>query len=172
MIMSYVPNVENLTPEALELGRSLLRENAKTLVITDETLQETKANYPLMWKDKDAKAKLCFIGCPHLSLDQLRAWSAKLLDGLDAAGLKKVRVPVVLTAAVPVLKAFRRPGLEAQLKSRGIHLSYICPLMYMNNPMAGKMPVITNSNKLRTYTSTRYYQDADLLALLTGGKDA
>jgi hypothetical protein len=53
----------------------------------------------------------------------------------------------------------------------GVIVSYICPLMYMNNPQCGKMPVVTNSNKLRTYTSARYYKDDEILALITkGGK--
>ena len=43
--------------------------------------------------------------------------------------------------------------------------------MYMNNPLCGKMPVITNSNKLRTYTSARFYPDEEILAMITkGGK--
>jgi hypothetical protein len=33
------------------------------------------------------------------------------------------------------------------------------------------MPVITNSNKLRTYTSARYHTDDEVLKLITkGGK--
>ena len=51
----------------------------------------------------------------------------------------------------------------------GVVLSYICPLMYMNNPQCATMPVITNSNKLRTYTTSRYYSDAEILDQITGG---
>ena len=50
-------------------------------------------------------------------------------------------------------------------------LSYICPLMYMNNPLSGKMPVITSSNKLRTYTTARYYTDDEILVQITKGGD-
>lgn len=56
------------------------------------------------------------------------------------------------------------------LKSMGVVVSYICPLMYMNNPLCAKKPVITNSNKLRTYTSSRYYSDAEILDQIVGGK--
>ena len=53
----------------------------------------------------------------------------------------------------------------------GVVVSYICPLMYMNNPLCGKMPVITSSNKLRTYTTARYYTDDEILEQITkGGK--
>ena len=41
--------------------------------------------------------------------------------------------------------------------------------MYMNNPLSGSMPVITSSNKLRTYTSARYYTDDEILTQITGG---
>jgi len=51
----------------------------------------------------------------------------------------------------------------------GVVVSSICPLMYMNNPLCGKMPVITSSNKLRTYTSARYHTDAEILAYITKG---
>ena len=51
----------------------------------------------------------------------------------------------------------------------GVVVSYICPLMYMNNPLCGKMPVITSSNKLRTYTTARYYTDDEILIQLTKG---
>ena len=40
-----------------------------------------------------------------------------------------------------------------------------------NKEMAGKMPVITSSNKLRTYTTARYNTDDEILVQITkGGK--
>ena len=56
-----------------------------------------------------------------------------------------------------------------RLERTGVILSYICPLMYMNNPLSGKMPVITCSNKLRTYTTARYYTEDEILNKITGG---
>jgi len=41
----------------------------------------------------------------------------------------------------------------------------------MNNPLCKKMPVITSSNKLRTYTSAKYHTDAEILEIITGGSD-
>ena len=70
-----------------------------------------------------------------------------------------------------VLKAFENTEYAARLKATGVIISYICPLMYMNNPLCKTMPVITSSNKLRTYTSARYYRDEEILAMITkGGK--
>ena len=38
-----------------------------------------------------------------------------------------------------------------------------------NKQMAGKMPVITSSTKLRTYTTARYYTDDEILVQITKG---
>ncbi len=80
-------------------------------------------------------------------------------------------VPTVFTTAPAVKEAFEKTPYAARLKNCGVILSYICPLMYMNNPLAGKMNVITCSNKLRTYTTARFYTEDEILAQITkGGK--
>jgi hypothetical protein len=71
---------------------------------------------------------------------------------------------------IGVLKAFEETEYAARLKKTGVITSYICPLMYMNNPLCKSMPVITSSNKLRTYTTARYYRDGEILQMITGGK--
>ena len=164
-------HIENLTPEAVEQGRALIAAGAREFIVTDEVLQQTYDNYPVMWKNETAKPKLCFMGCPHMSLQQLKDWTDKVEAGLKAAGNKKVLIPTVFTAAPGVLKEFEKTPYAARLKATGVITSYICPLMYMNNPLAGKMPVITSSNKLRTYTTARYYTDDEILIEITkGGK--
>ncbi len=164
-------HIENLTPEAVEQGKAIIAENAKTYVIDDAELEKVYKNYPIMWKDQNAKPKLCFMGCPHMSLEQLKSWTDKVEEGLKASGNKKVVIPTVFTAAPAVLKEFEKTPYAARLKATGVITSYICPLMYMNNPLSGKMPVITSSNKLRTYTTARYYTDDEILVQITkGGK--
>ena len=162
-------HVDNLTPEAKELGESLIAEGAKTYVIDDAELQRVYDSYPVIWKNKDAKPKLCFMGCPHMSLEQLKSWTVRLEDSLEAAGNKKVVIPTVFTSAPAVIEEFNKTEYAARLKATGVILSYICPLMYMNNPLSKKMPVITSSNKLRTYTTARYYTDEEILEQITKG---
>lgn len=162
-------HIEGLTPEAVREGRGLLKEGYKTYVIDDAVLEDTEKSYPVIWKDRNARPKFAFIGCPHLSYAQLISWSERIEGVLRKKGLKKVAVKTVMTAAPAVLKEFRKREEARKLESFGIVLSYICPLMYMNNPMCGSMPVITCSNKLRTYTSARYYKEDDLLDIITGG---
>jgi len=162
-------HIDGLTPEAVEMGEALISENAQVYVIDDAELERVKNNYPVIWKDKNAEPKLCFIGCPHLTYSQLIDWTEKVEAGLKAAGNSKVVIPTVFTAAPTVVEKFNKTAYAARLKKTGVILSYICPLMYMNNPLCGKKPVITNSNKLRTYTTSRYYTNSDILDCITKG---
>ena len=164
-------HIENLTPEAVELGRDLIAEGAREYIIDDAELERVYKNYPVIWKNKDAEPKLCFMGCPHMSLEQLKSWTEKVETSLSEAGNKKVLIPTVFTAAPGVLEEFEKTEYAARLKATGVITSYICPLMYMNNPLCKKTPVITSSNKLRTYTTARYYTDDEILEKITkGGK--
>lgn len=166
-------HIANLTPEAKELGEALIAPGARLYVIDDQELQRIQDGYPVVWKNRDAQPKLCFMGCPHMSLEQLKTWTDRVEASLAEAGRSKVCIPTVFTAAPAVLKEFEKMPYAARLKKTGVITSYICPLMYMNNPLCGKMPVITSSNKLRTYTTARYYTDDEILARITkGGKHA
>ena len=142
-------HIENLTPEAVDYGKKLLRDNAHTYIIDDAELERVKNSYPCIWKDPNATPKLCFMGCPHMTLKQLEMWTERVENGLKESGNKKVLVPTVFTSAPDIIEAFNKTEYAERLKNTGVILSYICPLMYMNNPLSKKMPVITSSNKLR-----------------------
>lgn len=161
-------HIDKLTPEAVEQGEALIKEGAKVYVIDDAELERVKAAYPVIWKNPNAKPELCFVGCPHMSIKQLHEWTDAVSDGLRRSGRKKVAVPTVFTAAPAVIEEFERSAYAGKLKETGVVLSYICPLMYMNNPLCKKKAVITSSNKLRTYTSARYYTEAEIIDIITG----
>ena len=162
-------HIENLTPEAKEQGAALIEEGAKVYVIDDAELERVKNEYPVIWKNPDAKPKLCFVGCPHMSLQQLKDWTDAVEAGLKANGHKKVQIPTVFTSAPAVIKEFEKTPYAQRLQATGVVLSYICPLMFMNNPLCKSMPVMTSSNKLRTYTTARYYTEAEILEKITKG---
>ena len=162
-------HIAGLTPEAKEQGESIIAENAQIYIIDDAELERVKQNYPVMWKNPDAQPKLCFVGCPHMSMEQLKSWTIRVEEGLKASGNKKVLIPTVFTTAPAVKKAFEQTEYAARLAKTGVVLSYICPLMYMNNPLCKSMPVMTSSNKLRTYTTARYYTEDEILAKITKG---
>lgn len=164
-------HIENLTPEAKDMGDALIKSDAKTYIIDDAELERVKNSYPCIWKDLDATPKLCFMGCPHMTIGQLNDWTDKVAESLAKNGRKTVAIPTVFTSAPAVIEEFKKTDRYKTLTDCGVVLSYICPLMYMNNPLAKKMPVITSSNKLRTYTSARFYTDGEILNKITGGAE-
>lgn len=161
-------HIDNLTPEAKELGEKLIAAGAKEYIIDDAELERVYKSYPNMWKNKDAKPRTCFIGCPHLTLSQLKDWTEKISNGLKETGKKKVTIQTVLTASPGVVKEFKKLPEYQTLIATGARLTSICPLMYTNNPLTKGHAIVTNSNKLRTYSIARYYKDADILNILVG----
>ncbi len=161
-------HIEGLTPEAVRSGDKLVLPKAKSFTITEQVLKKTYDSYPVLWKNKDATPKQCFIGCPHLSLEQLDRWTDNITQRLAAKGRKKVVIPTVMTAAPAVLDKFKEGANYKKLLTTGIKLSSICPLMYMNNPLASKRPVLTCSNKLRTYSTARFRTEAEVADIITG----
>lgn len=164
-------HVANLTPEAVEKGEKLIKKDAQTLVIDDAYLEKTYESYPILWKKKDAKPSLCFIGCPHLSMEQLVSWTNRIFDNLIKNGRTKVTCKTILTTSPAVAKEFKQTTDYLKLMATGAKLTSICPLMYLNNPLTHKRPIMTCSNKLRTYTCARFYKENDLLNIITGKED-
>lgn len=161
-------HIDGLTPEAKEHGESLILDDAKTYVIDDAELERVYRSYPVMWKDPAAKAKLCFIGCPHLTYAQLVGWTKAIRAALSKTGRRKVALRTVLCTSPGVAKKFRATPMYKELTATGATLTSICPLMYTNNPLTKGTPIATNSNKLRTYSVARYYLDADMLRVIAG----
>ena len=164
-------HIEGITPDAIEKGDVLLKEDHKVYVIDDAELERVYKSYPVMWKKSNLKPHKAFIGCPHLTLKQLIDWTNRMEEGLKRSGKKKLVVYTVFTAAPKVGDAFEKLPEYKKFISFGAHLSFICPLMYVDNPVAGAKPIITNSNKLRTYSASRYFKDADILDIITGNKE-
>ncbi|MDD6497376.1 MAG: aconitase X [Solobacterium sp.] len=160
-------HIDKLTPEAKKYGEELILKDVKEYVIDDAELERVYKSYPVIWKKKDAKPKLCFIGCPHMSLEQLKTWTVNVNNKLRENKTKQVSIPTVFTAAPGVIKEFDKTEYRSTLDESGVVLSYICPLMYMNNPACASMPVITSSNKLRTYTSAKFYTEDEILDIIT-----
>lgn len=163
-------HIENLTPEAKKYKEKLLNEKVKKYVIDDKELERVYKSYPVMWKNTNAKPSLCFIGCPHLTFEQLGEWTKMIEEGLKLSNRKKLKVRTIMTSAPDVLERFKQTEDYKKLLSFGVKFSSICPLMYTNNPIAGGKPIITNSNKLRTYSKSRYYKNDDIVKIICGVK--
>jgi len=165
-------HVENITPEAVQSNRSLLKPGYQTYVIDDHELERVYQAYPLLWKDANAQPDYIFVGCPHLARHQLESWIDQLENQLRHHKANRLKIPVYLFTAPDIQKAFiaEKPDTYQTLLSQQIHITSICPLMYMNNPLCGRKPIVTNSNKLRTYTTARFYLDEDVLQIAITGK--
>ena len=161
-------HIDGLTPEAKESGEALITEDAKTYIIDDEELERVYKSYPVMWKNPDAKPNLCFIGCPHLSYRQLCNWTEILEKSLNETGRNKVVLTTIMTTSPQVKKKFMATPYYQKLTGMGVKVASICPLMFTNNPMTKKRVILTNSNKLRTYSTARYFKDEKIAAIITG----
>ena len=163
-------HVENMTPEAKESGEKLLKKDFQTYLIDDAELQRVFDSYPVLWKDLNAVPKRIFIGCPHLSKEQLHQWIERISLALSERGLARCKVQVVLSTAPDIAVLFREDRVRVDhLKAMNVAVTSICPLMYMNNPLCSKEPIATNSNKLRTYSTARFFMDDDIIAIMCTG---
>lgn len=160
-------HIDKITPEAKESGEKLIYEDCKEYVIDDAEIERVYKSYPNMWKKPNSKPQLCFIGCPHLTFTQLNEFTDKLESGLKKSGNKKLNVRTVLSASPDVADKFRKTPAYARLLATGATLTSICPLMYTNNPLTKGKSIMTNSNKLRTYSIARYYKNDDMIDILT-----
>jgi len=164
-------HVEGVTPEARDAGRELLADGASRYVTDDGELERVLRAYPVVWARPDAAPELCFIGCPHLTSGQLAGWTERALDALLDAGRPRLAVETYLCAAPQVQAAFRsgHGATHAAAVRAGLRFTSLCPLMFMSNPLARRRAVVTTSAKLRTYTTARYFRDADVLPVLVSG---
>jgi predicted aconitase len=162
-------HIENITPEARESRRELLRRGHRTYVIDDNELERVAASYPVLWKNPEAYPARCLIGCPHLSFDQVSWWIERIRAALDGKKRRRLAVDTILNAPPAVATKIRRDkALGAGLGGNGLFLSSICPVAFLTNPLSSRKPTVTNSNKLRTYTTARFLDDTDVLEIISG----
>ena len=145
-----------------------MQKDFKEYVIDDAELERVYKTYPVMWKNPDKKGTYAFIGCPHLSKNQLNEWADKITNRLRENGKKKVACDTVICTAPPILEEFKKTEKYKNLYATGTRVTAICPLMYTSNPLTKSRNIMTCSNKLRTYSTARYYKDDELLDLIAG----
>ena len=164
-------HAERITPEAADYGRDLLAPNYQAHTIDEQELQRISESYTVMWEDKEAQPEKCFIGCPHLSLEQLYWWTSEIGNALQAEGRRVLPVKTTLCAAPQVLQEFQS-DVEAseRLERVGVKLSAGCPMQLFDNDLSAGEAIVTNSNKLRAYTPARFFPDAALVKIMASGE--
>lgn len=151
-------HVENVTPEARELGTALVKPGARRLTVDDRALADLRESFAPLPR----RPQLALIGCPHLSARQLAQWAERL------AG-RRLAVKTWFACAPAVARAFKETPAYEAFRRAGARLTSICGLMFANNPGAHRIRLITNSAKLRYYTFARFGTDEEILAAILGG---
>jgi len=164
-------HVEGITPEAVEQGADVLAADHRTSVIDDDVLAALSASYPALWRDPAARPEKCYLGCPHISAEQIEWWARSISAALRAQGQARIKVPTTLCAAPQTLA---RLGVEGSalhdLEAAGVRLSAGCPMQLFDNDLAAGSAIVTNSTKLRTYTNARFFPDRRIVEILVGGE--
>ena len=164
-------HVEGITPEAVELGADVLAADHRTYVIDDDGLAALTASYPVLWRDGDARPEKCYLGCPHIGLEQIEWWARSITAALRERGRAQIKVPTTLCAAPQTLARLGAAGSALRdLQAAGVRLSAGCPMQLFDNELAADSAIITNSTKLRTYTNARFFPDRRIVEILVGGE--
>lgn len=162
-------HAEGLTPEARADAALRPPAGCPTDTIDDDGLARRSSELAGV-AGRGRRPTQCFIGCPHLSLEQLRLWTERLAVGLSRRRRRKPAVETLLCTAPAVRSALLADAAAAgRLRESGARVTTLCPLMYLANPLLRSDDVVTSSCKLRTYTAARFLPDDELLALLLDG---
>ena len=164
-------HVDHITPEAVKMGKKLMVEHPQVYIVDDEELADLELSYPSPWKKKNVKPAACFIGCPHLTTNQIEYWASTIFRGLKMHGKTKVSIPTYLCAAPDVIARFKTNyNLNTKVEEAGIQFTGLCPVAFMKNSKMLLKPVVTNSNILRMNANIRYYNDSELSSIIATGR--
>lgn len=152
-------HVEGVTPEARALGEDVLEKGAERIVLTRERLEAQQGELQAGL----TRADLVFIGCPHLSYEEL-VHVSNLMEGT------KIRkgVDLWVNSSKKVIQQFMESTYFASFEETGARLVSLCPLALFETPSLRKRCVLTNSGKMRYYAPV-YYGSLDMCLRATGG---
>ena len=166
-------HVENVTPDAKEKGRKLLAKGYKTYVVDDKEIKRIYDEFPNLWGKKDAKPTRLFLGCPHNTYHEVVTWGRMITEELKKRGQDKVALPIHMFVSIPVRNHVLddHPVLVRDMKRAGMNFTNMCTLMFTGLKGFGEREFpVTNSNKTRKYSSTRYFPDDVLLEIAMTGE--
>lgn len=164
-------HVNNITPEAIDYGQNLLKRGHRILSIDETELSILFGSFPKLWQDDNDLPEKCFIGCPHVSLRQLYWWTENIKMELKRAKRNRVAVETIICSAPQTLEKFRQDKKTySWLEQAGVKLSACCCETIFETGLKSGHPVITNSNKLRAYSSARFIPDIELPHILATGE--
>jgi predicted aconitase len=152
-------HVEGVTPEARALGEDVLEKGAERIVLTHERLitQQEELQAGL------TRADLVFVGCPHLSYEEL-VHISNLMEGIRI----RKGVDLWVNSSREVIQQFMDSTYFESFEETGARLVSLCPLALFETPTLRKRCVLTNSGKMRYYAPV-YYGSLDMCLRAVGG---
>ena len=165
-------HIEGITPEARLWDRDLLGSGFDSHVVDDDELERTYVCSPNLWKNRHGSPTRVFLGCPHLTLDQMTGWGRRIVEAVEEAGRTSVGIPTFLFGSPHVRRALetRHPVLADRLRELGVSIPTNCPMMWCSTPFGEAELVATNATKSRVYTTARFFLDEILIELIVTGE--
>ena len=160
-------HVENLTPDAVDKGSAILKDDVPVFVIDDSLVAKTVGGFGVPWRDPSARPEMVVLGCPHLSRNQVNQWTDRIEKGLAEKGRRRVAVNTIFATPPPVRDQVKAE-MGARLDRLGITVASMCSLMHCMNPLLATSRLLTNSAKLRNYSTARYAANDDVLRAILG----
>lgn len=161
-------HINGITPEAKLLKKQIVKSKVKTVIIDEQELEKNKQDYEILWKNPESKAKLCILGCPHLSLYQLVNLTNEIGWELRQNKRNKLKIKTYFLTSSKTLEKFKElPEFKELIKYGGI-ISTFCPLMGMNLKKISKTNIITNSNKLRCFSTAKFFEEEQIIKQICG----
>jgi hypothetical protein len=167
-------HVENLTPDAKEKGRKLLKEGYETYVYDDKEQARVLATFPTEFEDRPKDPTVAVIGCPHNTYQEILDWGTKVTEAMEKKGVKKPAIPTKLLCAHVVRDRLvkEHPLLVGKMTAADMRFTNMCSLSYVGmKGFSEEMFAVTNSPKTRNYYPfVRYLKDEPLVETILTGK--
>lgn len=161
-------HINNITEEAKRLKKKIVLPESETITITQTDIEKVKQDIEIPWKNFEAKPQLAFIGSPHLSLYQIVFWANEIGWELRQNQRKKLKVKTVLFTSPETMKAFKKLPEYKEWISYGGKVEAVLPEVYYKKMYPFKKRIITNSLYLCFKTSSRFYEDGEMLDIISG----
>lgn len=161
-------HINNITEEAKRLKKKIVLPSCDTVVINNIEIEKTKQDIEIKWKNFERKPQLAYIGSPNLSLYQLVYWANEVGWELRQNQRKKLKVKTTLFTSPEILKSFKKLPEFKEWISYGGKVSIASPEITAKKIGIFKKRIITNSLNLSYQTTARFYEDNELLNIITG----
>jgi predicted aconitase len=167
-------HVENLTPDAKQKGRKLLKAGYQTYVYDDAEQARVLSTFPTEKEGRPKDPTVCLIGCPHNTYQEILWWGQKVTEAIEKRGLKTAAIPTKLFCSNVVRDHLVRehPLLVGKMTQANMRFTNMCTVSYAGmKGFSERTFGVTNSPKTRNYyPDVRYLSDGVLIEVICTGK--